>query len=155
MLVFSKILVPVDGSDHSNRAVEYAFEIASKFDSKLILLHVYSFTPPISSSTILPGASNYEVMDPETINLLYEKAKKDANQILVAAKKFVKSKDVKVKTVLREGSVISEILKETEADKVDLIVIGSRGVGGITKLFLGSTSETIAKKTSCPILIVK
>ena len=155
MLVFTKILVPVDGSDHSNRAVEYAFEIASKFDSKLILLHVYSFTPPIPSSTILPGPPNYGIMLPETKKSLSQKAKKDAKKILIQAKKFVKSKDVAAKSLLREGKVVSEILKVVEVEKVDLIVMGARGIGGIKKLVLGSTSETITHKVICPVLIVR
>lgn len=148
-------MVPVDGSEYSNRAARYASEIASKFNSKLILLHVYSFVPPLSSSAILPGSPTYDVVLPETINLLSQEAKRDANRILVEAKKIVKSKDVAVKSLLREGRIVSEILKVAEAEKVDLIVVGSRGVGGITKLVLGSTSEAVAKKTFCPILIVK
>ncbi len=60
-----------------------------------------------------------------------------------------------VKSLLSEGGVISEILKVVEAENVDLIVMGARGIGGIKKLVLGSTSEAIAHKVSCPVLIVK
>ena len=154
-MVFKNILVPVDDSEHSNRAVEYASEFASKFDSQLILLHVYFFTPPISTSAILLGASSCDVMSPETVTLLSEKAKKDANQILVQAKKLVKEQKVTVNSLLRDGGVVPEILKMTEAKKIDLIVIGARGISGLKKLVLGSTSEAVAHKASCPILIVK
>ena len=155
MSVFNNILVPVDGSEHSSRAIEYAFEIASKFGSKLILLHVYFFALPVTSSPVLPGVPNYAVMTQESIDVLSQKAKKEANQILVQATNLVKAKNVVVKSLLREGRVVPEILKILETEKVDLIVMGARGISGIKKLFLGSTSEEVVKKANCPVLIVK
>ena len=155
MSVFNNILVPVDGSEHSSRAIEYASEIASKFNSKLTLFHAYFFTLPVTPSTILPGAPNYGVMTQESIDVLSQKTKKDANQILVQATNLVKEKNVVVKSLLREGRVVTEILKILETEKVDLIVMGARGISGIKKLFLGSTSEEVVKKANCPVLIVK
>ena len=155
MSVFNNILVPVDGSEHSSRAIEYAFEIASKFGSKLILLHVYFFTLPMTTSTVFPDAPNYGVMTQESIDVLSQKAKKDANQILVQATNLVEEKNVVVKSLLREGRVVPEIIKIMETEKVDLIVMGARGISGIKKLFLGSTSEEVVKKANCPVLIVK
>ena len=155
MSVFKNILVPVDGSEHSSRAIEYAFEIASKFGSKLTLLHVYFFVLPITSSPVLLGAPNYDVMTQDSINVLSQKTRKDANQILVQATNLVKGKNVVVKSLLREGRVVPEILKVLETEKVDLIVMGARGISGIKKLFLGSTSEEVVKKANCPVLIVK
>ena len=60
-----------------------------------------------------------------------------------------------VKSLLREGRVVREIMKILENEKVDLIVMGARGISGIKKLFLGSTSEAVVKKATCPVLIVK
>ena len=155
MSVFKNILVPVDGSEHSSRAIEYASKIASKFNSKLTLLHAYFFTLPITTLPVLSGAPNYAVMTQESINVLSQKTKKDANQILVQATNLVKEKNVIVKSLLREGRVVPEIMKILETEKVDLIVMGARGISGIKKLFLGSTSEEVVKKANCPVLIVK
>ena len=66
-----------------------------------------------------------------------------------------KGKNVVVKSLLREGRVVREIMKILENEKVDLIVMGARGISGIKKLFLGSTSEAVVKKATCPVLIVK
>lgn len=153
ILIFSKILVPVDGSTHSERAVEYASEIALKFNSKLILLHAYSFIPPVSPSTSLPGTSNYDIISPETINILSEKARKDANKILIEAKK--NAKNDKVTCLLKEGGIVSEILHVTEKENIDLIVMGARGITGLKKMVLGSKSQEIANKAMCPVMIVK
>lgn len=155
MSVFKNILVPVDGSEHSSRAIEYASEIASKFNSKLILLHVYFFAFPVTSSTVFPGVPDYGVMTHESIDVLSQKTEKDANQIIVQATNLVEGKNVVVKSLLIEGRVVSEILKILETEKVDLIVMGARGISGIKKLFLGSTSEEVVRKASCPVLIVK
>ena len=155
MSVFKNILVPVDGSEHSSRAIEYASQIASKFNSKLTLFHAYYFTLPITSSPVFPDAPNYGAMTQESIDVLSQKAKKYANQILVQATNLVKGKNVVVKSLLREGRVVPEILKVLETEKVDLIVMGARGISGIKKLLLGSTSEAVVKKANCPVLIVK
>ena len=155
MSFFKNILVPVDGSEHSSRAIKYATEIASKFNSKLTLLHAYFFTLPVTTSPVLPEAPHYAVMTQESINVLSQKTKKDANQILVQATNLVKEKNVIVKSLLREGRVVPEIIKILETEKVDLIVMGARGISGIKKLFLGSTSEEVIKKANCPVLIVK
>jgi len=152
-LVFSKILVPVDGSSHSDRTVEYASEIALKFNSRLILLHVYSFIHPASPTLNLPSTSNYDVLSAETINILSEKAKKDASKILIEAEKFSKIKNVT--WLLREGVTVPEILQVAETEKIDMIVMGARGVTGLRKMVLGSKSQEIANKASCPVMIVK
>jgi len=94
-------------------------------------------------------------MAPETIAILAEKAQKNANQILNQSKKLVKTSNSNIKSILKEGRVVPEILKLTKEEKIDLIVMGARGIGGIKKLLLGSTSDTVTKQSFCPVLIVK
>ena len=151
-MIFSNILVPVDGSEHSDRAVKYATEIALKFNAKITLLHVYSLTPLITSSTLAPTISD---MTPDTINLISQKVKKDAKKILNQAKIIAQTKDVFVIGLLKEGEVVSEILNIVDAKKVDLIVMGARGLGGIKKLILGSISEAVVHKVARPVLIIR
>jgi nucleotide-binding universal stress UspA family protein len=157
MSVFHKILVPLDGSEHSDRALETALQIATKFDGKVTLLHVYSVTvtpvvipePTTLNPTGVPIATSAEV------SKMVDAARDAGKKILADAEKKVREKNVEVETLLREGNSSQEIVKTAKEGQFDLIVIGARGVHRIRDLLMGSVTEGVVKHASCPVLVVK
>lgn len=145
--MYEKILIAMDGSDHAKHALNYALESAVKWSAELIILTV---VPPASSLTYFDEFNAPYIPD------LMDNLRESHQRILSEAANTVKNKqpDMKVETRLEEGrpsDVIVEIAKEED---VDLIVMGSRGMGGIVG-FLGSTSRHVVEACTKPILIVK
>jgi len=157
-MIFQKILVPLDGSEHSRRALESAIQIAKSFNSKLMLLTVHHITiTPVTSPeltiqapVIVPDASAAEMTE-RAIEAAHNYDKK----ILAEAEAKVRSEKVEVETELIDGNAVEEIVRKAEEGKFDLIVMGARGLSTIKKLFIGSVSDGVIKKAPCPVLIVK
>jgi len=150
--LFERILVPLDGSEHSMHALEKAVQIAKKCDGKITLVHVYS----VLSSGVVP-MTMYETvtLTPEIITKLAEAVRKAGVSILEEAEKRVKAEGVQSTTLLREGHVVVEILKAAKEENVDLIVIGARGLSTIKEIFLGSVSHGVTIHAPCPVLLMK
>jgi len=146
MLLFKKILVPLDGSEHSNHALDKAIQIAKKFDGKITLIHVYPKYPIIV-------AQGYAYL--EIIPQLIEAVRKAGTKILVDGQRKVKATNLKVTTLLKEGHAVNEILKTCKKENFDLIVMGARGISTIKEIFLGSVSHGVAIHSECPVLIIK
>jgi len=148
--VFEKILVPLDGSEHSVRALGSAVQIAKKFDGKITLIHVYSRVWPIvmPHTTIMPEAT---IIIPKLI----EAARKAGADILSDGEKKVKAEKVQVETLLKEGHTVEEILKTAREGEFDLIVMGARGLSRIKEILLGSVSDGVMRHARCPVLVVK
>ena len=157
-MIFQKILVPLDGSEHSRRALESAIQIAKSFNSKLMLLTVHHITiTPVTSPeltiqapVIVPDASAAEMTERAV-----EAAHNYDKKILAEAEAKVRSEKVEVETELIDGNAVEEIVRKAEEGKFDLIVMGARGLSTIKKLFIGSVSDGVIKKAPCPVLIVK
>ena len=147
--MISKILVATDGSDHAANALKYAVESAVKWDAQLIVLSVI---PPIRP--ILPDPDGfYPTFLPE-----FEEELENAYKIILdEALKIVEKKQpaIKVEARLEKGRPAEVIMKVARTENVDLIVMGSRGLGGITGSVLGSTSQAVVHSCIKPILIVK
>lgn len=150
--MINKILVPIDGSEHSARAIEFALDLATKYSATVQLLSVaqpivldgvsyltQSFLPPMSTARYI------EEMEDIHKKILSEALKKarESNPNLTITKK------------LANGRPSEKIIEIAEDENFDLIVIGSRGLGGIKEFFLGSVSHRVANDAKCPILIVK
>lgn len=140
-----KILCPTDFSDYSYEALEYAKELAGKYDAKLYVLHVI-FEPAEYTGFYVPHIS-------------FDKIK---TEIEVGARKYIDDlKKTKlagmenVETIIVFGVPDEEIIKFAGDKDVDLIVIGSAGKRGIEKFVFGSTAEKVVKKSPCPVLCVK
>ncbi len=137
-----KILVPVDGSEYSLKAVESACDLAKAQPfSALILMSV-----------------GIELPELEEGRYIAEKMKAQAEAALAQAKQAALAKDstLKVDTLLATGaSPAEEIVKAAKDQKADLIVIGSRGLAGKTSSFLGSTASKVVTYSPCSVLVVK
>lgn len=150
--MFERILVPLDGSEHSMRALEKAVQIAKNCDGKIILVHVYS----VLRVGVVPMAMAEPVaLPPELISKLAETVREAGNSILEDAKKKVDAEGVQSQKLLREGHVVEEILRATKEENADLIVIGARGLSTLKEIFLGSVSHGVALHAPCPVLLMK
>ena len=141
MSTFENILVPLDGSKNSLLALDKAVQIAKKFDSKITLIDVYW----ISAFRLTPS---------QLVDYVVE-IRKAGEEILAEGKKIVKTEDVPVETILKEGHIVEEILKTAKEGNYDLIVMGARGVSKIREILLGSVSYGVTAHAPCPVLIVK
>jgi nucleotide-binding universal stress UspA family protein len=153
--MMEKILVAVDGSEHSKKALTYAIELTKKFDGKITAINVYSTvvpqTQPIDglSTPAMSGTSAALAAK------MAEDAKLRGEQVLVEAERFAKEFGVQVEKVLREGDAVNEIVAEAKAGNFNLVVVGHRGMSKLREILLGGVSEGVSHKAPCPVLIVK
>jgi len=156
--LFKKILVAQDGSESSQRAAQAALELAEKLKADLVVLH--AIIPPTSyyHSTIasppgmsLPAPSQHE------IDVYYAYARKVALGIVGETESKAKKQGIHVKTEIPEAvsSIVETIVNHASKENVDLIVVGTRGLGGFKKMLLGSVSSGIVSHAHCPVLIVR
>ena len=151
--IFSKILVPVDGSINSMKAIDYAVNLAEKYKSEIIALHVlysqsgFAFHKETVAGTITSSSLN-------DLNL---EAKQEAEKWFKEINKRAEEKKVQIKTevVFTVISIVEGILTYAEKENINLIIIGSKGKSGWKKLIVGSVASGISTYAHCPILIVK
>ncbi len=146
MLPFKNILSPTDFSEPSYKAIKVAGELALHFSARLVVLHVVSLTPLITSSVDTPGFD---------VRSYQQELEKDAREQLQDVIKKLVSKDVKnFASMIASGSYSDEILRIAREEKSDLIVIGTRGRTGIAHLVLGSVAERVVQLAPCPVLTI-
>jgi nucleotide-binding universal stress UspA family protein len=134
--MLEKILVAVDGSEYSKKALELACQLAAKFDGSLHILHVPQGAAA-DRVMVLGGAS---VM----IHAGRDQIEKAGRMLIEAARKIAEdSLPGKVTTELRGGDPADEIVKSAEENASDCIVLGSRGLGDFGGLLLGSVSHKV------------
>ncbi len=153
--MYKKILVAFDGSEASKHALDHAVNFAEPFDAELILLSVV----PRVMMPVFPdeGFGAAPITAAQDMGEYQDKMKEIYNKSLVDAKKDIHDHfpDMKVETKLLEGRPSSTIVSAAEKYDADIIVIGSRGIGGITGWILGSTSRNVVESCTKPILVVK
>ncbi len=153
--LYKKILVALDGSEPSNNALEHAVTIATKFNAKLIMLAVVQRVMiPIFPDDGFGGVPLSAVKDmaqyQDKMRGVYQSVLDDA---MIQIKK--EHPGLMVEAVLKEGRPSATITDFAENEGVDLIVMGSRGIGGYTGWILGSTSRRVVDSCTKPVIIVK
>jgi nucleotide-binding universal stress UspA family protein len=141
IILFEKILVPFDGSEHSIKALETAAQIAHKFNGKITLIHVYSIGGLAASPTPVRG--------------FIEAIRKVGASILADGENRANAEGIQVETLLVEGHTVEQIVKTCREGKFDLIVMGARGLSKMKEMLLGSVSDGVTRHACCPVLIVK
>jgi nucleotide-binding universal stress UspA family protein len=155
---FSKVLVAIDGSTSSMRAIDYAISIAMKNNSQLIILYVidvYKY-PHLSASIILAptfGSEKYLEERSEAEKLMNKI--KEKFKLKIRDNTESKSKELKTEIVEGAKSVATTIMEYAESKDVDLIIVGNRGRTGFKKLLLGSVSSNIIKNAHCAVLVTR
>ena len=136
-----KILVPTDFSKNALKAVGYAAEIAKKSGAAIFLLHVIE--PTINMATMQTDSSRKMVL------------KERKAELLLALKSIEKVyPQIKVVPFLVGGAVVSSILEYAEKEKMDMIIMGTKGASGLKKIFMGSVAAGVIGKTKIPVLTV-
>jgi nucleotide-binding universal stress UspA family protein len=157
MSVFEKILVPLDGSEHSIKALEAATQIAKQFNGKITLIHVYSVTPgPVimpEPTTMTP--SGFPVMAPAEISKVTDAVRRAGSRVLEEGEEKVEAEGVPVEKTLVEGHTVQEIVRTAKEGEFDLIVIGARGISKIRELLLGSVTDGVIHHACTPVLVIK
>jgi nucleotide-binding universal stress UspA family protein len=139
------IVVPVDFSQYSQKALRYGFTLAHLFEANLHLLHVVD--QPIHPAHYGLGEDLLIRLNPEVPQSSHEALKN-----LVA--KFAPV-NVKYQTHVREGRAYSEIVRFVAETECDLIVMGTHGLSGLEHFLLGGTTEKVMRHASCPVLTMK
>ncbi len=147
--MYTKILAGLDGSKHGIEAARAAVELARNFDAELHLLTVtrpYKVSPKLRQfleAENLLGEPKY-VMDDMTNNIVSEATD-------LASKAGLEN----VKTVVREGKPARALLEYAKGNGIDLIVVGSRGVGELDAMLLGSVSQKVSMLSECTVMVVR
>ena len=142
-----KILVAVDGSNPSFNAADYAIDLAKSDDAELIILYIVTLVP----SSQFEYANIGRMKEIETTEK--EKAQQEVDK--VKQKAIEKKVSVKTAVLLKYTGVVKEIVEYAEQMKIDLIVIGSRGMTGLKRMLLGSVASGVVTYSHCPVLVVK
>jgi nucleotide-binding universal stress UspA family protein len=148
MSVFpTQILLATDGSDEAKLATEAATELSRDTDSDVHIVYVL----PTPAQLI-----GHRLYSQETRESVIAEAERDAETFLKKQAEQIGANGGKVaETHFRSGEPDKEILRTAEALGVGLIVIGSRGLGAISRALLGSISDSVVKHAHCPVLVVR
>ncbi|HET7149273.1 MAG TPA: universal stress protein [Candidatus Nitrosopolaris sp.] len=154
---FARILLPIDGSEPSMKAGDYAIAVARRKgennNAELIALHViHSEIKHVYSTYSFGGSINQNSIDG-----IIEDAKKKAQRWFDKVQEEADENNIKLRReiTVNSRSVVGAVVDYAEHEGVDLIVIGSRGLSGFNKLLLGSTASGVITYAHCPVLVVK
>ena len=155
--MFSRILVPIDGSKPSDKAIMIAVDIAMQNNSYIEILHV-SQTPEIvpSSSTDINEVPTRSSIRYKMVQDYYSYSLKKSKEMLQIKLEMVKkiSPELEIDAKLLPGNPGEEIIKRSKEGKFDLIVMGSSGLG-LRRYLLGSVSTRVVNESKIPVLIIK
>lgn len=136
-----RILAPLDFSEHSERALEWAVSMARKCDASLLLLHVVS---PPTYPPMMVG-----LMDPTQFE---SGLREDAARKLKEAE--AKLQGITAATRVRTGEPFHEICTAAGEEHADLVVMGSHGRTGLAHVLLGSVADRVVRYAPCPVMVV-
>ncbi|HET7199531.1 MAG TPA: universal stress protein [Burkholderiales bacterium] len=146
--MYRKILVPIDGSRTSTRGLEEAIRLAKGRNATLVILHA------VDEAVVAYGGD----IVPVYINELLESMREGGKRIIAKAVAKARGRGVKVKSLLVEkfvGPVADIIVSHAKKQRADLIVIGTHGRRGVTRLVMGSDAEGVVRKSPVPVLLVR
>ena len=156
--IYSKILVPYDGSKHAEKALNKAVNLAKLIKgSKIIILNVIEeiLTPPLVFPTRI---RHYKTGEDTTLSTYFRDLQTDMRYKMINTLEKIKQKyenSVKIRTVVLVGSAEDKIVEYANRQNVDLIVMGSKGLKGISRLLMGSVSRHVSEKAKCSVMIVR
>ncbi len=173
--MFKNIVVSVDGSEPSSHALAVAADVAQRYGARLTIVH--AVMDDASLSVLMVVAKSHGFMDQITAELDEATSVKAVPVPITAAPHVAIPEDIlekigqlllkesaskvralgleTVETALLGEDAAQEILHFAETNDVDLIVCGTRGLGGIKSFFLGSVSHKLLEEAQCPCLVVK
>ncbi len=135
------IVVGIDGSLHSRKIVAYAADLAQKYDAAVFVVYAYSPIPTWLGNRELERVAGVEV--------------DKGMELLAPYVELLRRAGIQAEPEVMEGPAPRAILNVAQTRQADLIVIGSRGLGAVRGLLLGSVSERVVRLATCPVLIVR
>ena len=139
----AKILLATDGSEEATLATQTATDLGERTGSELHVVHVGEIPP-----THYPDRHGYRA--------LYEEDEREARQLLEAQIENMKAAGATVMQAhLRIGRADEEVVVLAEELGVDLVAMGSRGLGGVRRALMGSVSDSVVRRAHCPVLIAR
>ncbi len=150
MLMPTKVLVPTDFSEYSDKALAQALDIAKQYNARVFLLHV------IHRELYSLGEGFALGLSQEVLQQIADLPRVEAEENLQnQLNKFPQAEEVEVATNIRQGVPYEEILKEGKEKGIDLIVIASLGRSGIAKYLIGGVARNVLRGSQCPVLLTK
>jgi nucleotide-binding universal stress UspA family protein len=140
-----KILVPIDFSDYSKKALQYSVQFAKSFGAGISLIYVIE--PAVYPADFSMG----QVAVPAADMDLHERAKEELKNLADSEI----SDDVEVEIILKTGKPYVEIIEAATEIDSDLIIIATHGHTGVEHLLFGSTAEKVVRKAPCPVLTLR
>lgn len=141
--MFSKLLVPIDGSDNSFRALDHAIFLSKKISAQITALRVMEHLPLVY------------VQSQRTMDTILSKYLEESESILKKSRDIGEKNGVRIESKLRKGDAASNILNYSKKEDYDTIIMGRRGTGTLRQLVLGSTSTKVLNHSDCTVVIVK
>lgn len=142
MISFKKILVPVDFSEPSKKALTYGFTLATQFNSQLLITHIV----PESSALMYAFPTEMWKVEKEQ----HEKARREIDTLVRAEY----ASKLNLQTIIKIGSIEGELLGIVTDEAVDLVVMGTHGRRNLGRWFIGSVTEHLLRKVPAPVLTV-
>ena len=153
--MFRKIIVPIDGSEHSLKALEEAAQIAKLSSGEITLINVFSVQPIMMPEPSTSGYTGGPIFTGTEFSRIIEAAQKSGNRILQDGEQKISASGVKVEKMLVEGHTVQEIVRAANEGNFDLIVIGARGISHIREMLLGSVTDGVIHHAHCAVLVIK
>lgn len=146
--MIKKILVPIDASDCSTAAANYAVGLAKVCNASIILIHVVERHPYRSLPYYLTAGAN---------RVLEKEIKKVAEVWFAKIEENARKQNVRVRhdLLLRRRSVIESMVSYAEDNRIDLIVMGTMGATGLKRLLVGSVAKGVIEHARCPVLLIR
>jgi len=149
MLAPTRILVPTDFSEHSDKALLQALDIALEYNAKVYVLHVVH-------EKMMDRLDDYGLTYPNFVrNVERRMVHAAAKRLKEQVGKFPQSKELDVITRAVVGNTSKAILKEARKQGIDLIVIASLGQTGVAKYIIGNVARIVLREAKCPVLLTK
>jgi nucleotide-binding universal stress UspA family protein len=149
--LFSRILIPMDGSEYSFKAAKYGLDVASQYESEVTLISIVASKVWYGTSSGIFGA-----IPPSYLKKYEKEAKKWFNRALAKVKEDdLKVRRVKTDVITTPLSTVSAILRYAQKNDVDLIIIGTRGITGFKKMLVGSVASGVVAYAHCPVLVIR
>jgi universal stress protein A len=145
MIQIERVLLPTDFSESAHHALTYALSFTQKFGAELYLLHVVEVLPSGYAGELFPSAMG------QVVDEIHGYARAELEKLAVEARRGGSV----VHERLARGKAAAEIIRIAREDRIDLVVIGTHGRGGLSHALFGSTTERVVRKAPCPVLICR
>lgn len=144
--ILTRLLVPIDGSEQSQRALEYAEDVAKKNGAHITLCHV------VDTQQFIAAAPFPAYFDP---SIAIQALRDGGREFLEHGRAHVAAAGIECSTQLIEDHYVTGILDAAKLDSSDCIVMGSHGRRGLDRFFVGSTTEGVLRRALVPVIVIR